>query len=92
MLADVDRLVVTEVYAAGEEPIAGADGMAICNAVAELAGVTPLFEASVDRVPETLAGLIRDDDLVLTLGAGNIGAIASAMVPTPSAAQAGAGQ
>lgn len=92
VLADVDRLLVTEVYAAGEEAIPGADGHAICEAVSKLGGMRPVFQASVERVPETLSDMVRGGDLVLTLGAGNIGAIAASMVSPPSAAQAGAGQ
>ena len=92
VLAQVDRLLITEVYAAGEEPIAGADGQAICAGISKLGGPEPVFEPEVEQVPETLAGLVQPGDLVLTLGAGNIGAVATSMVTAPPAALAGTGQ
>ena len=83
---------MTEVYAAGEEPIPGADGTAICKAVADLAATQPVFQSSVDEIPQALAGMVNNGDLVLTLGAGNIGSVAASMVSAPPVAQAGAGQ
>jgi UDP-N-acetylmuramate--alanine ligase len=75
-LAGVEVLLVTEVYAAGEEPIAGADGRAICRAVRSRGQVEPLFVERVDELAEALRDVIRDGDLVVTMGAGNISAAA----------------
>jgi len=76
VLSECDALLVTEVYAAGEAPIAGADGRAICRAVRTRGLIEPVFVERVDNLGESLRGMLRDGDLVLTMGAGNIGAIA----------------
>jgi UDP-N-acetylmuramate--alanine ligase len=77
VLGSSDVLLVTEVYAAGEAPIAGADGRAICRAVRSRGQVEPVFVERVEDLAQSLRGLLRDGDLVLTLGAGNIGAVAN---------------
>jgi UDP-N-acetylmuramate--alanine ligase len=76
VLGDCDVLLVTEVYAAGEAPIAGADGRAICRAVRSRGVVEPIFVERVDDLAESLRGVLHDGDVILTMGAGNIGAVA----------------
>jgi UDP-N-acetylmuramate--alanine ligase len=76
VLGECDVLLVTEVYAAGEAPIAGADGRAICRAVRTRGVVEPVFVERVDDLAEALRSVVHDGDVVLTMGAGNIGAIA----------------
>jgi UDP-N-acetylmuramate--alanine ligase len=85
VLAGVDALVVTEVYAAGETPIAGADGKAICRAVRSHGRVEPLFVEKAEQLPQTLLPILRDGDLVVTMGAGSIGAVASDLPATLAA-------
>jgi len=75
-LSDCDVLLVTEVYAAGEAPIAGADGRAICRAVRSRGVMEPVFVERVDELAESLRGVLHDGDVILTMGAGNIGAVA----------------
>jgi UDP-N-acetylmuramate--alanine ligase len=75
-LSECDVLLVTEVYAAGEAPIAGADGRAICRAVRTRGRIEPIFVERVDDLADSLRGVLRDGDVVLTMGAGNIGAVA----------------
>jgi len=75
-LSECDVLLVTEVYAAGETPIAGADGRAICRAVRSRGVMEPVFVERVDDLAEALRAVLRDGDLLLTMGAGNIGAVA----------------
>ena len=82
VLAGVDALVVTEVYAAGETPIAGADGKAICRAVRSHGRVEPLFVEKPEQLPQTLLPILRDGDLVVTMGAGSIGAVAAELPTT----------
>lgn len=77
VLSDVDVLVILEVYAAGEEPITGADGRAIARAVRTRGGVEPVFVEALDELPAVLQGLLEDGDLLLTMGAGDIGAFAA---------------
>jgi UDP-N-acetylmuramate--alanine ligase len=79
VLSDVDLLLLTEVYAAGEEPIAGADGKSLARAVRTRGAVEPVFVESVDELAGALANVLHDDDVVLTLGAGSIGGIAATL-------------
>jgi UDP-N-acetylmuramate--alanine ligase len=73
VLAGVDALIVLEVYAAGEDPIPGADGRAIARAVRTRGGVEPVFVESLDKLAPVLKGIVTDGDLILTMGAGDIG-------------------
>jgi len=75
-LSVADRLLVTEVYAAGEAPIANADGRAICRAIRSRGQIEPVFVPHIDELNELLAGVLESGDVLLTLGAGNIGAMA----------------
>jgi UDP-N-acetylmuramate--alanine ligase len=75
-LSAADVLLVTEVYAAGEPPIAGADGRAICRAVRGRGQLEPVFVARVEELAQALRDVIRGDDVVVAMGAGNISAIA----------------
>lgn len=77
VLAGVDALLVTEVYAAGETPIVGADAKAICRAVRSHGRVEPIFVEKVEQLPQALIQILREGDLVVTMGAGSIGAVAS---------------
>ena len=76
VLSTADALLVTEVYAAGEQPIAGADGRAICRAVRSRGQIEPVFVARVEELADSLRGLLQADDVVLAMGAGNISAVA----------------
>jgi UDP-N-acetylmuramate--alanine ligase len=75
VLSMADVLLVTEVYAAGESPIAGADGRAICRAVRSRGQVEPLFVERVEELAQSLKDVIRDGDVIITMGAGNISAV-----------------
>jgi UDP-N-acetylmuramate--alanine ligase len=75
-LSAADVLCVTEVYAAGEPPIAGADGRAICRAVRSLGALEPLFVEKVEELAAALKDVIRPDDVIVAMGAGNISAVA----------------
>ena len=85
VLAGADALIVSEVYAAGEAPIAGADGKAICRAIRSHGRVEPLYIERIDELPRALIQVARDGDVIVTMGAGNIGALAAdlpAVLPT----------
>ncbi|HEX7047837.1 MAG TPA: UDP-N-acetylmuramate--L-alanine ligase [Gammaproteobacteria bacterium] len=79
VLNSVDALVLTEVYAAGEERIAGADGRALSRSVRSRGKIEPVFVSNLRELPEVLRGIAADGDLVLMLGAGDIGALAAEM-------------
>ncbi|MBQ0756487.1 MAG: UDP-N-acetylmuramate--L-alanine ligase [Amphritea sp.] len=76
VLSEADVLLLMEVYAAGEEPIAGADSRSLCRSIRQRGSVDPVFVESVDAVPGVLKNLLKPGDLVLTQGAGNITALA----------------
>ena len=82
VLAGVEALIVSEVYAAGEAPISGADGKAICRAVRSHARVEPIFLEKIEQLPEALKRIVRDGDLVVTMGAGSFGAVAAELPKT----------
>lgn len=79
VLADADVLVLLEVYAAGEEPITGADGRAMARAVRSRGSVEPVFVESLNELQPVLLDLLEDGDLLLTMGAGDIGAYAAGL-------------
>jgi len=76
LAANADALIVTEVYAAGETPIAGADGKAICRAVRSHGRVEPVYVEKIDELPRALIQIARDGDVIVTMGAGSIGSLA----------------
>jgi UDP-N-acetylmuramate--alanine ligase len=76
VLSTVDALIVTEVYAAGETPIAGADGKAICRAVRSHGRVEPVYVEKIEELPRALIQIARDGDVIVTMGAGSIGSAA----------------
>ncbi len=79
VLGRVDVLLLTEVYAAGEDAIAGADGRSLARAIRLRGDIEPIFVPTLEEVERRLAGVLADGDLLLTLGAGNIGAWAQAL-------------
>jgi UDP-N-acetylmuramate--alanine ligase len=76
VLAEADVLVLTDVYPAGEAPIAGADGRALARAVRARGKVDPVLVEHPRDLKDTLPALLRDGDLLLLLGAGDIAAAA----------------
>ena len=73
VLSEVDVLVLLEVYAAGEEAIANADGRSLARAIRARGRVEPVFVENIDDLAQALRDVVRDGDVVLTLGAGSIG-------------------
>ncbi len=79
ILSGADVLVLLEVYAAGEEPIAGADGRSMARAIRTRGAVEPVFVESLSDLEPVLLDLLEDGDLLLTMGAGDIGAYATGL-------------
>ncbi len=92
VLSAADALLVTEVYAAGEAPIAGADGRAICRAVRGRGHVEPVFIARVEDLAEPLSDLLRPGDVVLAMGAGHISGVAHELAAQLAALIAASGK
>lgn len=79
VLSDENPVVVTEVYAAGEKPQSSADGRSLCRAIRARGQTDPVFVEDIEALPETLKNLLNDGDLVLTMGAGSIGQVATGL-------------
>ena len=91
VLAELDALALLEVYGAGEAPVPGADGRALAAAVRARGRVNPVFFGRPDEVVEAFEGLVVDGDVVLVLGAGDVGALpARALERWPPREEAGA--
>jgi len=76
VLSTVDALVLTEVYPAGEAPIAGADAKALARAVRTRGRVDPIVVGGASDLADVLPDVLNDGDLLLLMGAGDIGAAA----------------
>jgi len=77
VLSEVDALVLMDVYPAGEKPIPGADGRALCRSIRLRGKLEPLFLERGQNVEEILARVLQDGDILLLQGAGDIGGVAS---------------
>ncbi len=86
VLSTVDVLVLSDVYAAGEAPIGGADGRSLARAIRARGQVVPVFIDDIRELAGTLNDVVEDGDLVLTLGAGDVGQVAGGLVQAMSSA------
>jgi len=77
VLSEVDLLLLLEVYAANEDPIAGADSRSLCRAIRMRGKLDPVFVDHPEQLADTLQNIIREGDVVVTQGAGNVGALAA---------------
>jgi UDP-N-acetylmuramate--alanine ligase len=75
VVARFDAVLLTEVYAAGEAPIAGADGAALVRAVQRCGRADVQFVAALAELPRAVAATLRDGDVLLVMGAGSIAAL-----------------
>ncbi|TQV89890.1 UDP-N-acetylmuramate--L-alanine ligase [Aliikangiella coralliicola] len=75
VLSKVDVLILLDVYAAGEAPIAGADSRSLCRSIRQRGQTDPIFVEDPNDLKSTVAAVVKDGDLVVTQGAGNVGAI-----------------
>ena len=76
VLSRCDALLLLDVYPAGEEPIPGADSRSLTRSIRQRGQVEPVFVESIDEVANVLCGILRDGDVVITQGAGNIARLA----------------
>ncbi|MDA8224932.1 MAG: UDP-N-acetylmuramate--L-alanine ligase [Betaproteobacteria bacterium] len=80
VLGSVDALLLTEVYAAGEAPIVAADARALARALRVAGRLEPVFVARVEDLAQAVLDNARGGDVVLTMGAGSIGAVPGQIV------------
>ncbi len=76
VLSSVDALLLTEVYPAGEAPIAGADAKSLARSIRTRGRVDPVVVGSAAELAHVLPGVLQNGDLLLLMGAGDIGAAA----------------
>ena len=76
VLSEVDALVLSEVYPAGETPIAGADAKSLARAIRARGRNEPVVVSQVSELAGVLPDVLQDGDLLLLMGAGDIGHVA----------------
>ncbi|WP_044470615.1 UDP-N-acetylmuramate--L-alanine ligase [Mannheimia massilioguelmaensis] len=80
VLSQVDALIMLDVYAAGEMPIAGADSRSLCRSIRNLGKVDPILVTDTAQLPEIMEQILQDGDLVLAQGAGNVSKLSRQLV------------
>jgi UDP-N-acetylmuramate--alanine ligase len=88
VLRNFDALVLTEVYPAGEAKIPGADGKSLMKAAlaeekhtkGSLNSDAVVFSANITEMPEKLSQVLKDGDVLITMGAGSISALPHTLV------------
>jgi UDP-N-acetylmuramate--alanine ligase len=79
VLGEADALFILEVYAAGESPITGADGVSLVAAIGQQGKVIPTFVPRPEQLAASLLPSLQDQDIVVLLGAGNVGTLATSL-------------
>ncbi|PRH83576.1 UDP-N-acetylmuramate--L-alanine ligase [Arenimonas caeni] len=77
VLSSADAVLLTDVYPAGEQPVVGADAKALARAIRARGRIDPVLAGPARELPAVLADVLRDGDLLLVMGAGDIGAVAA---------------
>ncbi len=83
VLSTADALLVADVYPAGEVPIVAADGRALTRALRIGGRIEPVFVEDVADMPAAIRAIVRDGDVVLTMGAGSIGQVSPLVAASP---------
>ena len=80
MLSETDRLLLMEIYSAGEKPVAGADSRSLCRAIRQRGQVDPIFVEKREEIPQLLENFVEENDLLLVLGAGDVGLVSAGLL------------
>ena len=80
VLSNVDALLMLEVYSAGEDPIPAADSRSLCHSLRQRGQVEPIYVDDPAKLPALLGKVLRNGDLLITQGAGNVSAIARQLI------------
>ncbi|NML18474.1 UDP-N-acetylmuramate--L-alanine ligase [Azohydromonas caseinilytica] len=86
VMGQADAVLLTEVYAAGESPIVAADGRSLARALRVAGKADPVFVDDVATLPQAIAEFAREGDVVISMGAGSIGAVPARVVEMLKAA------
>lgn len=76
-LGDVDKLLMLDVYSAGEALINGADSPSLCRTIRQHGRVDPIYVGDPVNLNTTLGHVLEDGDILLTQGAGSVGSLAA---------------
>jgi UDP-N-acetylmuramate--alanine ligase len=76
VLSEPDVLLLMDVYPAGEKPIAGAEGRALCRSIRQRGALDPVFIERDENVLAVLESVLKPGDILLTQGAGDVGTLA----------------
>ena len=79
-LREADEIVLTDIYAAGEDPIAGVTVDALADVVRQGSGRPVRLVRRLDQVVSELLTFVRAGDAVITLGAGSVGSLPRELV------------
>lgn len=77
VLSQVDLLLLMDVYSAGEDPIPGADSRSLSRSIRQRGAVDPVFVDDAQKIPQILKDVLKPGDVLITQGAGNVGAISN---------------
>ncbi len=80
VIGQVDAVLLSEVYPAGEAPIVAADGRALARALRVAGQVEPVFVDDIQDMAQAILDNSQDGDVVLCMGAGSIGAVPARVV------------
>jgi UDP-N-acetylmuramate--alanine ligase len=80
VLAEMEVLMLMQVYPAGEKPIHGADSLSLCKGIASRTKTKPLLIDSRDVLPSVLTEILEDEDILLIMGAGDIGSLGAELI------------
>jgi len=80
LLSEVDVLFLLDIYSAGETPIPGADSRSLCRAIRMRGKVDPIFVEHKEDINSLLKGVVKENDIIAVLGAGDVGSIAPALM------------
>ena len=86
VMGNADVVLLSEVYAAGEEPIVAADGRSLARALRVAGKVEPMFVDAITAMPQAILDMARDGDVVMCMGAGSIGTVPAKLVEMGGAA------
>ncbi|MFZ6750407.1 UDP-N-acetylmuramate--L-alanine ligase [Undibacterium sp. Ren11W] len=84
VISTADAVVLAEVYAAGEAPIVAADGRALSRALRVAGKLEPVFVEDILDMPENLLHVLKNDDVLIVMGAGSISAVPAKMAQAKS--------
>ncbi|MDE5832931.1 MAG: UDP-N-acetylmuramate--L-alanine ligase [Desulfovibrio sp.] len=80
VFANADELLLTEIYAASENPIPGVSGMSLCHGVRQVTDTPARYFQSIEEMKDELSGILVPGDILITMGAGTITGLGPAWI------------